>query len=39
MRTAPIVPLGQYVQRTAYRKNIKGVLKGPATLPWSVSKV
>lgn len=38
MRTAPLVPLGQYVQRTAYRNTIQGVLKGPATLPWNVRK-
>ena len=37
-RTVPYVPLGQYVVRTAYRKNVQGVLHGPAVLPWNVSK-
>lgn len=37
-RTVPYVPLGQYVQRTAYRSTVKGVLQGPAVLPWNVSK-
>jgi len=38
-RTVPYVPLGQYVVRTAYRKNVQGVLHGPAVLPRNVSKV
>ena len=37
-RTVPLVPLGQYVSQTAYRTNVTGVLKGPAVLPWNVSK-
>jgi peptide/nickel transport system substrate-binding protein len=37
-RTVPFVPLGQYQVRTAYRSNIKGVLHGPAVLPWNVAK-
>ncbi|PZP46620.1 MAG: ABC transporter substrate-binding protein [Azospirillum brasilense] len=37
-RTVPNVPLGQYVQRSAWRKTVQGVLQGPATLPWNVSK-
>jgi peptide/nickel transport system substrate-binding protein len=37
-KTAPYVPLGQYVQPTAYRKSVKGILQGPAVLPWNVSK-
>jgi peptide/nickel transport system substrate-binding protein len=36
--TVPFVPLGQYLQRTAYRRNVQGVLHGPAVLPWNVSK-
>ncbi len=37
-RTVPEVPLGQFLQRTAYRRNVHGVLEGPAVLPWNVSK-
>jgi peptide/nickel transport system substrate-binding protein len=37
-RTVPYVPLGQYVVRTAYRRNVSGVLHGPAVLPWNVAK-
>lgn len=36
--TVPYVPLGQYTVRTAYRSNITGVLRGPAVLPWNVTK-
>jgi peptide/nickel transport system substrate-binding protein len=35
---APTIPLGQFVIRTAYRSNIRGVLKGPAPMPWNVTK-
>ncbi len=38
-RTVPAVPLGQFVQHTAYRKNVQGMLQGPAVLPWNISKV
>ncbi len=34
--TVPFVPLGQYFQPTAYRKNVRGVLDGFATF-WNVS--
>ncbi len=37
--TVPYVPLGQFVVRTAYRRNVRGVLHGPAVLPWNVAKV
>ncbi len=37
-RTVPIVPLGQYMQPTAYRASVSGILQGPAVLPWNVSK-
>jgi len=37
-RTVPYVPLGQYVQRTAHRRAVQGILRGPAVLPWNVSK-
>jgi len=36
--TVPEIPLGQYVQRTAYRRNVTGMLQGPAVLPWNISK-
>lgn len=36
-RTVPVVPLGQFVPRTAYRSNVHGILKGPAVLQWNVS--
>ncbi len=32
------VPLGQYFQSTAYRRNLSGVLKGPAPVFWNISK-
>jgi peptide/nickel transport system substrate-binding protein len=35
----PYVPTGQYVQKTAYRKNIKGVVSAPAIFMWNVEKV
>jgi peptide/nickel transport system substrate-binding protein len=35
---APTIPVGQFVIRTAYRSNVKGVLKGPAPMPWNVTK-
>jgi peptide/nickel transport system substrate-binding protein len=34
----PYVPTGQYTQKTAYRKNIKGVIPAPAFLMWNVEK-
>ena len=34
--TVPFVPLGQYFQPTAYRKNVRGVLDGFATF-WNVT--
>jgi peptide/nickel transport system substrate-binding protein len=35
----PYIPTGQYVFKTAYRKNLKGVLQAPAFLMWNVEKV
>jgi len=35
----PYVPTGQYVQKTAYRKSIKGVVSAPAIFMWNVEKV
>jgi len=36
--TVPYVPTGQYAAKTAYRKNLKGVIAGPAFFLWSVEK-
>jgi peptide/nickel transport system substrate-binding protein len=33
----PYVPWGQYMQPTAYRKNVRGVLRFPATILWNIS--
>lgn len=35
---APVVPLGQFVQKTAFRADITGVLPGPAAFPWNVRR-
>ncbi len=37
--TVPYVPLGQFVVRTAYRRNVQGILHAPAVLPWNVAKI
>ena len=36
--TVPYVPTGQYAAKTAYRKNIKGVIAAPAFFMWNVEK-
>src|SRR5271156_865123 len=36
--TVPYVPTGQYFPKTAYRKNVKGVIIGPALFMWNVEK-
>jgi peptide/nickel transport system substrate-binding protein len=36
--TVPYVPTGQYAAKTAYRKNMKGVIAGPAFFMWNVEK-
>src|SRR5215472_5681368 len=36
--TVPYVPTGQWVEKTAYRKNIKGVIAAPPFLMWNVEK-
>lgn len=38
-REAPIVPLGQFFMRTAYRANLTGFLQGAAPYPWNVRRV
>jgi hypothetical protein len=35
----PYIPTGQYLPKTAYRKNVKGVIDAPALLMWNVEKV
>ena len=32
------VPLGQFLQHQAWRKNVTGVVKGPLPFFWGVSK-
>ena len=34
----PYLPTGQWLPKTAYRKNLKGLLQAPAYLMWSVEK-
>jgi len=34
----PYIPTGQYVAKTAYRNNIKGVTSAPAIFMWNVEK-
>jgi peptide/nickel transport system substrate-binding protein len=36
--TVPYIPTGQFVDNTAYRKNLKGVIAAPAFLMWNVEK-
>ncbi|HVH82349.1 MAG TPA: ABC transporter substrate-binding protein, partial [Stellaceae bacterium] len=35
----PYIPTGQWFPKTAFRKNIKGVITAPAFLMWNVEKV
>jgi peptide/nickel transport system substrate-binding protein len=34
----PYIPTGQYRPKTAYRKNLKGFINGPALFQWNVEK-
>jgi peptide/nickel transport system substrate-binding protein len=34
----PYIPTGQYLNKTVYRKNIKGVISAPAFFMWNVEK-
>jgi peptide/nickel transport system substrate-binding protein len=36
--TVPYIPTGMYTPKTAYRKNITGVIQAPAILMWNVDK-
>jgi peptide/nickel transport system substrate-binding protein len=35
----PYIPTGQWVAKTAYRKNLNGLILGPAIFQWNVEKV
>ena len=35
----PYIPTGQWIPKTAYRKNVKGVIIAPALFQWNVEKV
>jgi peptide/nickel transport system substrate-binding protein len=34
----PYIPIGQWTSKTAYRKNVKGIITGPAFFMWNVEK-
>ena len=34
----PYIPTGQWTDKTAYRKNVKGVISAPAFFMWNVEK-
>ena len=36
--TVPFIPLGQYLPPSAWRSNLKGILKGPVPVFWNVEK-
>ncbi len=35
----PYIPIGLYSPKTAYRKNVKGVIQAPAIFMWNIEKV
>ncbi len=35
----PYIPMGQYIQATAWRSTLRGLLRGPAPVFWNVEKV
>ena len=37
-KTLPYIPLGHYIQSSAWRENITGILKGPSVVFWNVKK-
>lgn len=37
-RDVPSVPLGQFFIRTAYRRNLTGMLEGPRPVPWGLRR-
>ena len=34
----PYIPLGRYLQSSAWRENVTGILKGPSVVFWNISK-
>jgi putative spermidine/putrescine transport system ATP-binding protein len=38
IETVPYIPTGQYLPKTAYRKNLRGVINAPALFMWNVEK-
>jgi len=34
----PFVPLGQFIQPTAFRRNVQGIVNAPVPYFWGVSK-
>jgi peptide/nickel transport system substrate-binding protein len=38
MAFVPFIPLGQYIPATGYRRNISGLLRGPAPVFWNAEK-
>jgi peptide/nickel transport system substrate-binding protein len=39
IRQAPIVPLGRYFIRTAYRSDLTGFVRSSINLPWGVRRI
>jgi peptide/nickel transport system substrate-binding protein len=37
-QVVPYIPIGQWTQKTAYRKNIKGYISAPAIFMWNIEK-
>jgi peptide/nickel transport system substrate-binding protein len=37
-REVPVVPMGQFFMRTAYRRDLSGFLQGSAPYPWNVRR-
>jgi len=38
LNTVPVVPLGQIIPKTAYRSNLRGILRAPSPLFWNVNR-
>jgi peptide/nickel transport system substrate-binding protein len=36
--TVPFIPMGRYIQSSAWRDNLTGILKGPSIVFWNVRK-
>ena len=37
-QSLPFIPLGRYLQSSAWRENVTGILKGPSVVFWNVKK-